>query len=250
MTSIIPGSSSSNRIFQGQRKDFIVMRKDTFEYTGTYSYMHTDGATVQYDFTDCVGMMMIKKKKTDTTAIKVIGVSFDEYEYTLTVDSIDMDIDAGKYFYDLQIYDTDSKMVTKLYGNFIVLQDVTDFEAVIEKEYSVLLKGSIESFVVPNEKITVLLSSTIVTELFQYAQSNYSVMFDSSISNSEAVSIIFTTKFNSTIEIIRQINPVFNTMFNSSIEITTYNNYENNIMFESSITNYSYLLGTDIVSTS
>jgi hypothetical protein len=132
MTSIIPGSSTSNRIFQGQRKDFVVMRKDTFEYTGTYTYIHTDGTSVEYDFTGCIGMMHIKKKKTDTRPLKVIGISFDEYEYTLTAEADDMDLDAGKYHYDLQIYDAGDKMVTKLYGSFIVLQDVTDFDAVIE----------------------------------------------------------------------------------------------------------------------
>lgn len=142
--SIIAGSNSSQKIFTGQRKDFIVMRKDTFEYTGTYSYVHTDGTTVEYDFTGCVGMMMIKKKKTDTTAVKVIGVSFDEYEYTLQVDSDDMDLDAGKYFYDMQIYDADHKMVTKLYGNFVVLQDITDFEAVIELFPTFDIKSEVE----------------------------------------------------------------------------------------------------------
>lgn len=132
MTSIIPGSSTSNKIFQGQRKDFIVMRKDTFEYTGTYSYIHTDGTTVEYDFTGCIGMMHIKKKKTDSVPLKSIGISFDVYDYTLSAAAENMDLDAGKYYYDLQIYDADNKMVTKLYGNFIVLQDVTDFTGVIE----------------------------------------------------------------------------------------------------------------------
>ena len=37
-----------------------------------------------------------------------------------------MDLDAGKYYYDMQIYDADHHMVTKLYGEFIVLQDITD----------------------------------------------------------------------------------------------------------------------------
>ena len=129
---IIAGNNSSQRIFQGQRKDFIVMRKDTFEYTGTYTYIHTDGASVEYDFTDCIGMMHIKKKKTDTTPLRVIGITFDEYEYNLAADAETMDLDAGRYHYDLQIYDADGKMVTKLYGSFIVLQDVTDFDEVIE----------------------------------------------------------------------------------------------------------------------
>lgn len=130
--SIIAGTNSSQRVFTGQRKDFIVMRKDTFEYTGTYSYVHTDGATVQYDFTGCIGMMHIKKKKTDTVPLKSIGISFDIYDYTLNATAENMDLDAGRYYYDLQIYDADNKMVTKLYGNFIVLQDVTDFTGVVE----------------------------------------------------------------------------------------------------------------------
>lgn len=141
--SIIAGSNSSSRIFTGQRKDFIVMRKDTFSYTGTFSYIHTDGTTVQYDFTDCIGMMHIKKRKTDIIPLKVIGVSFDEYEYTLQADADDMNLDAGKYFYDMQIYDADHKMVTKLYGSFIVLQDVTDFDGVVDLYPSFDIKSEI-----------------------------------------------------------------------------------------------------------
>jgi hypothetical protein len=52
-----------------------------------------------------------------------------------------MDLDAGKYYYDMQIYDADSKMVTKLYGDFIVLQDVTDFLMTIEKNYDYMLSS-------------------------------------------------------------------------------------------------------------
>lgn len=121
----IAGTGSSNRIFKGQKKDFIVMRKDTFNYTGTYTYVDEDDTTLEYDFTDCVGAMAIKKKKTDTTAVRMVSVAFDVEEYTLFVDAEDMDMDAGKYYYDLQIYDASHEMVTKLYGDFIVLQDVT-----------------------------------------------------------------------------------------------------------------------------
>ena len=59
----IAGTGTSNRLFDGQRKDFIVMRKDTFSYNDTYDYVDDDGVDNQYDFTDCIGSMQIKKKK-------------------------------------------------------------------------------------------------------------------------------------------------------------------------------------------
>ena len=125
----IAGVGNSSNIFSGQRRDFIVMRKDTFEYTGQIDYVDEDGTDATYDFTSCIGAMAIKKKKNDTTAVRIVSVSFDEIEYTLHVDAEDMDMDAGKYYYDMQIYDADSKMITKMYGDFIVLQDITDMLA-------------------------------------------------------------------------------------------------------------------------
>lgn len=123
---LIAGTGSSNKIFTGFKKDFIVMRKDTFEYTGQIDYTDENGTKCTYDFTDCIGAMAIKKKKTDTTAVRIVSVAFDGVEYTLYVEADDMDMDAGKYCYDLQVYDANHKMVTKLYGDFIVLQDITD----------------------------------------------------------------------------------------------------------------------------
>jgi len=122
----IAGVGDSTRVFDGQRRDFIVMRKDTFNYTGTYTYVNDAGTELDYDFTGCIGAMAIKKKKADTTAVRIVSVSFDEDEYTLYVEADDMDMDAGKYYYDLQIFDADSEMVTKMYGSFVVLQDITD----------------------------------------------------------------------------------------------------------------------------
>lgn len=157
----IAGTGTTNKIFQGQRKDFIVMRKDTFEYTGTYTYVDEDNTELQYDFTSCIGAMAIKKRKTDTTAVKFVSVSFDVEEYTLFLDAEDMDMDAGKYYYDLQIYDADNKMVTKLYGDFIVLQDITDMLTPEEFEPWVYMLSQIDYEVMPSVKNNFLLESTI-----------------------------------------------------------------------------------------
>ena len=241
---IIAGNNSSQRIFQGQRKDFIVMRKDTFEYTGTYTYIHTDGASVEYDFTDCIGMMHIKKKKTDTTPVKVIGISFDEYEYSLTADAEDMDLDAGKYHYDLQIYDADGKMVTKLYGNFIVLQDVTDFEDIVEVEYLDQFSSEFSTEIMPREKITVLLSNTVVAEVLAYAKAGYSVIFGSSLELAEYITIVFDTIFKGAVSIETQMVTGSNVVFTSTLEITTYYQYQNSNLFTSSVLVYEFATET------
>jgi len=132
----IAGTGSSNRIFDGQRKDFIVMRKDTFSYNDTYEYVTDNGVDAEYDFTGCVGAMQIKKKKSDTAVVRTVSVRFSTTTYYLSADADDMDMDAGKYYYDLQIYDADSEMVTKLYGDFIVLQDVTSMDIPASEGFS------------------------------------------------------------------------------------------------------------------
>ena len=232
----IAGTGSSNRIFQGQRKDFIVMRKDTFSYTGTYTYTDDDNTEIVYDFTGCVGMMAIKKKKKDVNAVRYVSVTFDEEDYTLSVDAEDMDMDAGKYYYDLQIYDADSEMVTKLYGDFIVLQDITDFEGTIEVEYLDRFKSEITTEVMPKEKITVILSNTIVNELFAFAKNDYSVIFNNEIGITRSMSIIFNTSFGTLISITRALNIENNVIFGNTLEITTFNNYEDTTLFQSNIT--------------
>jgi len=157
----IAGTGSSNRIFQGQKKDFIVMRKDTFEYTGEINYVDEDGTDATYDFTSCIGAMVIKKKKNDIAIVRAVSVSFDETEYTLYVDAEDMDMDAGKYYYDLQIYDADEHMVTKMYGDFIVLQDITDMLHPHDEEIYLTLESIIGYEKMDSFKSILLLDSTI-----------------------------------------------------------------------------------------
>ena len=161
----IAGTGGSTRVFTGQRKDFVVMRMDTFEYTGTYEYVNSAGTDCVYDFTDCIGSMQIKKKKTDTTIVRTVSVSFDETEYTLSVDAEDMDMDAGKYYYDLQIYDADSKMVTKIYGEFLVLQDVTSMEEPHDEEIEITLTG-----LYGYEKMQVLKENLLLSDKYGFEE--------------------------------------------------------------------------------
>ena len=240
----IAGTGSSNRIFQGQRKDFIVMRKDTFSYTGTYTYTDDDDTEIEYDFTGCVGMMAIKKKKNDTTAVRYVSVTFDEEDYTLSVDAEDMNMDAGKYYYDLQIYDANEEMVTKLYGDFIVLQDITDFKALIEKEYTSLLTSNIEATIVPIWKIPVVVSSSILCELIEAQIYPIEALLGSSISTLMVPNYITSLLLNSIITTDMVDKYTFQSIFGSSITFTTYINYNIVMRFESSIGLLQYNSGT------
>lgn len=155
----IAGLNSSQNMFRGQRKDFIVMRKDTFSYTGTYTYYDSNSILQTYDFTDCIGKMDIKRKKYDTKPLKIVAVSFDVTEYNLFISEDDLDLDAGRYYYDLQIEDADGNMVTKLYGDFKVLQDVTDFELTIRETVKVGIENEITFIRTTNEDIPIKLLS-------------------------------------------------------------------------------------------
>lgn len=204
--SIIAGSEGTERIFRGQRKDFIVMRKDSFNYTDDYTYINDEGIETAYDFTGCIGKMDIKKKKNDKTPIKVIAVNFDSTvvnRYSLNLDYKSMDMDAGKYYYDMQIYDANGLMVTKLYGNFIVLQDVTDFEGVIEEEYSGLFISSIGIEKEPGVSYSITFSDNIGFETFKHQYFENSVLF-------KIVSSVW-----------KQLSHYYNVMFSGSVSITT-----------------------------
>lgn len=149
----IAGLGSSENLFSGQRKDFIVMKRDTFSYTGTYTYTDDNDIDQVYDFTDCVGKMDIKKRKTDLLPVRTVSVSFDETEYNLYLSDEDMDLDAGKYYYDLQIIDADGAFVTKLWGDFIVLQDVTHLEGTVKEKVFIDFSEDITFIHSTNERL-------------------------------------------------------------------------------------------------
>lgn len=241
----IAGTGTSNRIFQGQRKDFIVMRKDTFEYTGTYTYVDTDNTELQYDFTNCIGMMAIKKKKTDTTPVRVASVSFDEEEYTLAIDAEDMDMDAGRYYYDMQIYDADGHMVTKLYGDFVVLQDVTDFLETIEEDYEYMFGSNVETAAVPQEKFTLVIASSVLIEIVANLSEYYTNMLRSSVTTSNVLRYIMSAVFSSSVsaELVNKYTTI--AMFGSSVTITTYVNQDYTIMLGSTVSLLKYTSSTE-----
>jgi len=177
----IAGNLGTNRIFQGQRKDFIVMRGDSFEYTGTFEYVDSDGITQLYDFTGCVGMMDVKKKKKDKEKVLTVAVSFNATEYTLTASATEMEIDAGIYYYDLQIYDINNKIVTKLYGQFSVIQDVTAFSGIIKEYFNFSLDEEISHYLSRNVKFDVNFSSVMMT--VNYQSTKTAITFSSVLSN-------------------------------------------------------------------
>lgn len=169
----IAGLNSSQNMFTGQRKDFIVMRKDTFSYTGTYTYYDSNNILQTYDFTDCIGKMDIKKKKTDMEPLRVVSVTFDVTEYTFYLSEDDMNLDAGRYYYDLQIKDADGNMVTKLYGEIKVLQDVTDFESTVEEDFVTNFLNELEYYKSVNERCDVYFSDEITYKLIDLGIHRY-----------------------------------------------------------------------------
>lgn len=171
----IAGLNSSQNMFSGQRKDFIIMRRDTFSYTGTYDYFDTNNILQTYDFTGCIGKMDIKKKKTDIIPLRVVSVSFNMTDYTLYLSDEETDLDAGRYYYDLQIKDADNNMVTKLYGEFKVLQDVTHLEGTTEEEFITSFLSEIEYYKSINERCEIIISSEISHKIINLGVHKYIV---------------------------------------------------------------------------
>lgn len=72
----------------------------------------------------------VKRNKTDSTeVIKKIVTSHYEPEGGLTkieLSATDTRIDPGTYYYDLQYKDDDGKIVKIMYGQFIVIQNISE----------------------------------------------------------------------------------------------------------------------------
>jgi len=223
--SIIAGSNSSEQIFDGQRKDFVVYRKDTFNYSHNYKYKDADGNDAEYDFTDCIGKMSIKKRKNDKKAVRHVSVIFDTTDtslYTLFVEAKYMDMDAGKYYYDMSIYDANGYIVTKLYGTFTVLQDVTDFEGIKEEKFYITFFNSIKKRFAETYKTATVFKS-IITYAFIPAY-NYITYFSSKVAwtimSDFLLKKYYTSYFQSTIKWTQMDVRYYTSYFNTVITYT------------------------------
>lgn len=134
-TSIAGINTTIQNLDVKQRKDFTITKNDTFYYNFTYEYYDSNGVKVTYDFTDCYVFMHIKKNPTDLTPLRNVAITIDtdKLGLTMTIPALEMDLDPGKYFYDIEIYNADSRNQTILWGYITILQDVTDF-GIIKKE--------------------------------------------------------------------------------------------------------------------
>ena len=101
--------------------NFSVYRGDTwlgFSFTLT----RTDG---DFDLTGATALMQVKAEKTDDDAVLEIVPVITPETMLVTVGNTDIEIDAGRYYYDLQITLDGGDIITPIAGKFVVEQDVT-----------------------------------------------------------------------------------------------------------------------------
>lgn len=145
---MIAGNNNNSRkdLTRASKLDFNTKRGDTFRYEFETFYVNELGEEIQYDFDSCTIKMHIKKHPTDKKPYIVCPVSAVNNTMTMYIPANTMnDVDAGVYYYDLELFDAEGYNYTLLYGRFNVKQDVTFFgdtaELVfdLEKLYSKLV---------------------------------------------------------------------------------------------------------------
>ena len=104
-----------------------IMRGDDKWYLLTF----TDADDVAIDITDWTIFMTVKAKMTDTDAnAKITSTVTSHYDPTagqtrIHITDVQSTIDAASYYYDIQVKKSDGDIVTVMYGDFVVRQDVT-----------------------------------------------------------------------------------------------------------------------------
>ena len=109
------------------QQDFTIIRNDTFQ-TVTLD-IDRDGSPI--DLTGATIRMMLRLVKTQvspdlslstpSSGITITDAVNGEFE----IDEQIISIDAGSYFYDLEVEESSGEVNTVMGGNFIVQQDVT-----------------------------------------------------------------------------------------------------------------------------
>lgn len=104
-----------------------LIRRDDVDLDLTFT--DKDGEAI--NLTGCTVFFTMKEKKTDTDDDAVIQKEITDHTTPLegktrvTLTNSETDITPRHYFYDVQIVDTDDKVISSSVGQIKILQDVT-----------------------------------------------------------------------------------------------------------------------------
>jgi len=107
--------------------DFTARRYDTFSETFTIEYYDEDQVLTEVDLTGALVQMQVKKRKGDGEAVLNMDVAISGNEITISKPSNLMDLAKGKYWYDLEVQDSDGNQITWVEGRFMVVEHVTSW---------------------------------------------------------------------------------------------------------------------------
>ncbi len=122
---MIAGEDSSQ--LNSIQMDFVARRYDTFSEVFTISYYDSNNILQEVDLTSAVVQMQIKKRKSDAGAILNMDVALSGNEITISKHHTLMSLAKGKYWYDLEVQDSDGNHITWVHGRFTVVEHVTEF---------------------------------------------------------------------------------------------------------------------------
>jgi len=184
-TTTIAGLSQQKKIFTGKRVDFYVKRGDTFDYDYKHTFVNASGVKQNFDFASATGVMQIKRNKTDAVAYRHVVLTLNSSLANMHISASQMQtMDAGRYFYDFEIKDVSSNQVTKTEGIFVVSQDVSDFLAINQVYFDLMMSSEYSSQIQPHSRPEIVLSSEFLYELISVLYKSFDVIsMDSEVLN-------------------------------------------------------------------
>lgn len=139
---MIAGQNSGN--LRTIQMNFTARRYDTFSEVFTIEYRDAEGILQEVDLTGAEVQMAVKKKKGGETVLWM-DIAIDGNEITASKDRTLMNLPAGRYWYDLEVKDSDGNHITWIEGRFIMVEHVTEWVDTIYNYLSTVFK-SILSF--------------------------------------------------------------------------------------------------------
>lgn len=105
-------------------EDIYVVKGDTL---AEINLECTDESGAAYDLTAATAVFSVKKNKSDATALieKTTTSGISIALNIVTLESFDVNISAGKYYYDLVVTTADNVIVTLLKGHIIVEEKIS-----------------------------------------------------------------------------------------------------------------------------
>ena len=214
-------SGTSGNQLDAIQMDFVARRYDTFSETFSVEYYDDDQILQEVDLTGATAQMQLKKRKSDATAFFNMDVAISGNDIIVSKNHIAMDIPKGKYWYDIEIKDSDGNHITWVEGRFVVIEHVTQYVDTVLTYIWTTIDSVLNIFDVPKTTIMVYLKSILsfVTGTVFWIKTIFKVSIE--FIGLNFIIKEYINKFVSTVGIYTVPKTIFATVFRLIVSMTT-----------------------------